>query len=101
MNYELKIIPNTKIAIYCWSGEITLKDREDSRHHVMQFCPPMLGNEKTGAIVLQLPRELSEVDGRVPSIVGDGAGDGASLCEARHALAVCAILDGQQCSVAR
>lgn len=38
MSYELKILPDTRIAIFCWSGDMTLKDRDDSRHRVMQFC---------------------------------------------------------------
>ena len=38
MSYELEIIPDTRIALFCWTGPITLEDREENRHCVMQFC---------------------------------------------------------------
>ena len=56
MKYELKILPNTKIAIYCWSGEMTLKDREDSRHHVMQFCQENSINQ----VILDTRQEINK-----------------------------------------
>ena len=38
MNYELKIIPDTRIAYFCWSGPITLEDRKEGRERIVQFC---------------------------------------------------------------
>ena len=38
MSYELKIIPGTELAFFCWSGDMTLKDREVSRDHIVRFC---------------------------------------------------------------
>jgi hypothetical protein len=38
MNYELKIIPDTRIAFFCWSGPITLEDRKKNVETIAQFC---------------------------------------------------------------
>ncbi len=38
MRYELTIIPDTQIALFCWSGPITLKDREKNLERLPQFC---------------------------------------------------------------
>lgn len=38
MTYELKIIPNTRIALSCWSGTIDLKKRKENVRTMAQFC---------------------------------------------------------------
>ena len=38
MTYELKVIPNTQIALFCWSGLVTLKDRKKNVKIMAQFC---------------------------------------------------------------
>ena len=38
MTYELKVIPNTQIASFCWSGLVTLKERKKNVKIMAQFC---------------------------------------------------------------
>ena len=38
MNYELTIMPGTRIVLFRWSGPITLKDRKRNLERVLQFC---------------------------------------------------------------
>jgi len=38
VNYELNIIPDTRIALFRWSGLITLKERKKNVEVVAQFC---------------------------------------------------------------
>ena len=38
VNYELNIIPDTRIALFCWSGPIALKEREENVRVMAQFC---------------------------------------------------------------
>ena len=38
MNYELKIIPDTRIAFFCWHGPISLDQRLKNRNRVVDFC---------------------------------------------------------------
>ena len=38
MTYELKVIPNTQIASFCWSGPVTLKERKKNVKIMAQFC---------------------------------------------------------------
>jgi len=38
VTYELKVIPNTQIASFCWSGLVTLKERKKNVKIMAQFC---------------------------------------------------------------
>jgi len=38
VSYELKVIPNTRIALFCRSGPITLEDRKKHVEVMAQFC---------------------------------------------------------------
>ncbi len=38
LNYELTIVPGTQIALFCWSGPITLEDRQRNLERLTQFC---------------------------------------------------------------
>ncbi len=38
MSYELTTMPGTQIALFCWSGPITLEDRKKNIEVVKQFC---------------------------------------------------------------
>ena len=38
MKYTLEIIPGTRIALYQWTGPITLEDRRRNRKEVIEFC---------------------------------------------------------------
>ena len=37
MSYELTIMPGTEIALFCWSGPITLEDRKRNVERITQF----------------------------------------------------------------
>ena len=56
MNFELKIIPDTRIAFFCWSGPITLEDREENRHCVMQLCQ----EDSIDQLIIDTRQEISE-----------------------------------------
>jgi hypothetical protein len=38
MTYELKVIPDTQIALFCWSGLVTLEERMENIKIMAQFC---------------------------------------------------------------
>ncbi len=38
MSAEISIIPGTQIALFCWTGEITLEGRINNVSTIMQFC---------------------------------------------------------------